>query len=404
MLTRSLRIIPKVKELPWNEQGYQHFILALRVRRSEPFFKDVAPLMDSTIADIANVFAQKAALSAVTPPAASRYSSYNASQSGVKPAVAVLDFCLTIGGPSCMAIAVDRMIHPSLLTKTYVKQSLVELLPQLRTLAMTHHLALHTEPFAFAFRAILRAWAERVLGPRPSDVEFQSAMSAMSRWRCTCAPCAELRTFLSAKADRTCHLKRIGAPKRRHVESEITMSVGRYVSFQTIGGSPQGLQVRLFTTFRRRTSSDMRHGQVTKNDSIYKPGLWKVEHSAGVRTHTGIVGDDAEQQKVFGDAFLQALRQGLPLPACPVPTASASVAASGGATTPSTETANFQGTSAAQALAAPSAVPLRQNDAHHEPYVKPAASQAVGTAVPVTPAKRKHHQSGEYELIDLCTP
>lgn len=393
-----------MKELPWNEQGYQHFILALRVRRSEPFFKDVTPLMDSAIADMANVFAQKAALSAVTPPVASRYSLYNAPQNGVKPAVAVLDFCLTTGGPSCMAIVVDRMVHPSLLTKTYMKQSLVDLLPQLRTLAMTHHLALHTEPFAFAFRAILRAWAERVLGPRPSDVEFRSAMSAMPRWSCTCPPCAELRSFLTVKADRTCRLERIGAPKRRHVESEITMSVGRFVSFQTIAGSPQGLQVRPFITFRRRTGFNIRDNQVTKNDSIYKPSLWKVEHSAGVRAHTGVIGDDAEQQKVFGDAFLQALRQGSPLPACPAPTASASVAASSGAIVVLTEAANPHGTSAAQTLDAPSAAPLAQTDAHHGLYVNPVTSLAVGTSAPVTPAKRKHHQSGEYELIDLCTP
>lgn len=80
----------------------------------------------------------------------------------------VVRFCLDKGDLYCLIVALNRVLDQSLLKPTYVEQILLPLISDLRYMAKAHDHKVFIEPFAHAFRTILRAWVDKVLGPRPT--------------------------------------------------------------------------------------------------------------------------------------------------------------------------------------------------------------------------------------------
>lgn len=360
-----------------------------------------------------NTYARKAAIS--TTPMRGYYNS-NSQALVTTHTVTILEFCLSKGGLPCFAIALDRLLDPKLITEGYVNQTLVPLLPQLRTLAVKHGHALAAEPFAHGFRTIMRAWAEKVLGPRPSEAGAQGILASLRQWTCACEPCASVRRFLTAQAERAKTLDRIGAPKRKHVEQQLTAYARGAATYQAIMRSPQGLQVSLCFCFRGRGGPSSRVAQITKTDAMHQPIRWKVEHAKALGLLKTITTDEAEHPRIFGNALLLALVKGAALPAAPRTSASASVASSAtqgpsasGPAAAADGTATVSGAGSTHARThgpAPtetgSAGP-RAAAAAAGPSVGASSSRPAPSA-PITPAKRKHSESAKYDVIDLCSP
>lgn len=100
------------------------------------------------------------------------------------------------------------------------------------------------EPFAHACRVILRAWGERVLGPRPSDGAAQTALANIGRWICGCTHCTSAHTHLTNGKAEQIRLLNIGAVARKHVEQNLALYAWSAATYETIRQSPQGLEVR----------------------------------------------------------------------------------------------------------------------------------------------------------------
>lgn len=125
------------------------------------------------------------------------------------------------------------------LEETFGDRVLIPLVPALRQLALKYNML---DALAPAFRMIIRVWVQKILGPLPPDPTARVA--AVRRWMCTCQECKTIRTWLLAKPDRSFALHRIGAPKRKHVESFLAQYVTREAAtWETISTSPQGLRV-----------------------------------------------------------------------------------------------------------------------------------------------------------------
>lgn len=232
-------IVPKVQSLPWNEVGWRAFVEELHTKRRDPTLASISKSIVAVIGDMTKRYARKAAV--ITVHARYPYGSHRPANTIV--ATPVLEFCINKGGLRCFAVALDRVLDSKQMTENYINHTLIPFLPQLRTIAINHHYALSSEPFTYAFRTILRAWAEKVLGPRPSQANAQAIVASMRQWTCSCEPCASVRRFLTAQAERHKTLDRIGAPKRKHVEQQLTLYARGATTYQTTTGSPQGLQV-----------------------------------------------------------------------------------------------------------------------------------------------------------------
>ena len=178
-------IVTKVQSLPWNETGWRSFIEELYAKRRDPTFASIFDSIAAVIGDMTKRYARKATL--ITAYTRHPYGSHLLAKAVV--AMPVLEFCMDKGGLRCFAIALDRVLDSTQMTEKYINHTLIPLLPQLRTAAFSHRYALSSEPFAYAFRTILRAWAEKVLGPRPSEANAQAILASMRQCTCSCEPC-----------------------------------------------------------------------------------------------------------------------------------------------------------------------------------------------------------------------
>lgn len=228
-------VLPKFKGLPWNETQWRLLIDQLSVR-TDPTLLGYTSSLDAALADILATFARRVPLPASSGAA---YSDASARQIG-----SLLDFCAKKGGLGPMKIVLDRVVAPNLLTADYLSRILVPLVPHLSTSAATLRVPLSSEPFASALRTIVRSWVRTILGPKPDDSRTQSLLANLAQLTCPCHPCVTVQRFLTREPGVEMTLQRIGAPKRTHVESNLTRYGRGAATFSTVRTTPQGLKVR----------------------------------------------------------------------------------------------------------------------------------------------------------------
>lgn len=159
-----------------------------------------------------------------------------------KPAIAALEFCFTLKLPDACKFVLGRLLNPPKLDGKYVQEQLAPLVPDMRALLVKHKQPLSSEPFATTFRNIMLQWVLKVMGPRPPDT-VATLLGSLKNWTCSCDICHPVRTFLTAKPEESMSWHRIGAPKRRHVESYLQTYARQVATFATIRSSPQGITV-----------------------------------------------------------------------------------------------------------------------------------------------------------------
>uniref|UniRef100_A0A0W0FCW6 Uncharacterized protein n=1 Tax=Moniliophthora roreri TaxID=221103 RepID=A0A0W0FCW6_MONRR len=192
-------VFPKVKSYPWNEASWKAVLEEVHAHRNDLILPEDSPYSVSTvITEMVHEYAREAVLTSI-----------NIYRTTSIPDV--LQFSLTIGGPDCLAIVLNRLVEPTLKSQ-YVSGTLVPLIPELKRLSNANGIPLHSEPFASTLRKIMKGWIEKVMGPKPDDAAAQPLLAKLNRWTCGDAYCRQVRQFLTSKPDRMLCLDRIGAP------------------------------------------------------------------------------------------------------------------------------------------------------------------------------------------------
>jgi hypothetical protein len=164
---------------------------------------------------------------------------------GLRKASPTFEFCFARGGSASLQIAVQRALQKSLGSAEGVINELVPLYRELISIAQKYGVSPTQEPFTSAIRKILLAWIALVLGPQPPKSGPISTMeTVLAHYSCSCQECSQVKAFLRG-GTASITLARIGAPKRRHVEKELSnTNIRQLVTYKMIGSVPQGLEVR----------------------------------------------------------------------------------------------------------------------------------------------------------------
>lgn len=184
-------------------------------------------------------------LTYIAPPAYASHSYYRAAAPAApaqKPALAALEFCLSLQLPDACKFVIGRLLNPAKLDVKYVETQLAPLLPDMRALLVKYKQPLTSEAFAIASRKIMLLWVQKVMGPRPPDTTA-SLLGGLKGWTCNCDVCPPVRNFLTAKPEESNSWARIGAPKRRHLEAFLSKHARQIATFATIRSTPQGITV-----------------------------------------------------------------------------------------------------------------------------------------------------------------
>lgn len=184
-------------------------------------------------------------LTYIAPPAYASHSYYRAAAPAApaqRPALAALEFCLSLQLPDACKFVIGRLLNPAKLDVKYIETQLAPLLPDMRALLVKYNQPLTSEAFAMAARKIMLYWVQKVMGPRPPD-STASLLGGLKAWTCNCDVCPPVRNFLTAKPEESNSWTRIGAPKRRHLEAFLSKHARQIATFATIRSTPQGITV-----------------------------------------------------------------------------------------------------------------------------------------------------------------
>jgi hypothetical protein len=226
-----------LKALPWDGAVWKSIIEELHSRKELPPVELNHPYRD-TVYDMINMYATMVSINGMG--SGYDYPYYNASRN----ASSTFAFCFSMGGPASLQIVIQRALQKSLGSSYGITNELVPLLGELVSMAQTSGLSPSQEPFASTIKKILLAWISLVLGPRPSKhIPMSTIQAIVARSTCKCQECLQVKGFLLGNTE-SITLSRIGAPKRRHVEQELSIpNIRELVTHRTIGRSPQGLEV-----------------------------------------------------------------------------------------------------------------------------------------------------------------
>lgn len=163
--------------------------------------------------------------------------------------VTALDWCMKINRPDLCQDVVQTFSHPDTITKDYVQEVLVPLLPKLRTWGLDHG---QLSSLAPAFQNIMLLWIDNVLGPFPRpENPVIIAVKGLVNWKCSCRPCRTLRVFLTTSASKVTVLERLSAPKLKHVEEQLATHVSDIVTHQMVASTPPGLMAGRSVVYAR---------------------------------------------------------------------------------------------------------------------------------------------------------
>lgn len=167
----------------------------------------------------------------------------NANQNRSKT-LELLRLCIDNGCKPLCTIVFKRLLDPSLHSQDYIENVLIPFIPELCQYLTTNGIKSSDPPFNSAFKSIVMLWANKVLGTKPSEVA-DTVLARMRNHTCKCAQCEEAFEFLTESGiGKTHRMYRMGAPKRKHLERELTQYVPRTVAtWDIIRSSPQGLTV-----------------------------------------------------------------------------------------------------------------------------------------------------------------
>ena len=135
----------------------------------------------------------------------------------------------------------DRLIDQKNLTPHRLSNVLLPVLPRLKEWSVQHG---RLDALRTTFQTIVSGWLHQVLGKEPkTSASFQAKLAGLSSWTCACGMCLRARTFIAESTENILRLDRIGATARKHVEQEVRGYAHSLVTCETMGTTPQGVQV-----------------------------------------------------------------------------------------------------------------------------------------------------------------
>ncbi|KAF7332515.1 hypothetical protein MKEN_00133700 [Mycena kentingensis (nom. inval.)] len=279
-----ISIISAVKELPWNETSWVVYLEEFNLRRrTEP------AVFGPHVLEMAEVYAQKVALPTPTK-AASLYVNVMGMGKAANPAVyiAAMKRCYATGGAAAFTTLAARILQPQTLDASYVREILVPLLPELKTLATAYPTPLAASPIYAVVRRIMALWMSLVLGKQPDPNHIRVFAQHIRQLTCRCTYCVQLHAFLRASDKSSLNMARIGAPNVNHVSKEINRRMpGVALSLETVPSAPHGLIV-------------------TKAGELDRAMRWDGVMAQG-RTLLNAIGTPAERLAIWGAGYVTAL-------------------------------------------------------------------------------------------------
>ncbi|KAI5830724.1 hypothetical protein K523DRAFT_415626 [Schizophyllum commune Tattone D] len=271
---------PAVKAATYREDPMYAFLREVQQQRDQLPVSEGAASVDWLISDILRFLIAKAL--------------FNGSQGDRSTAINLLKLCASCEHPELYCSVLVRLLDSTFVDGTYISNVLVPFIPQLRQFLNTQKIPTHAEPFGTFFTAVVGLWTKHVLGPKPASTP-NDLLARLKGHSCRCSECARAFNWLTSGAGRTLELIRIGAPKRKHVESELASHATGAAQWELISSSPQGLKI-------------------TKTEVIYEPVEWQAKHTQGQAMLDSISRDQGELRQVFGANYqvIMGALQGLP--------------------------------------------------------------------------------------------
>lgn len=239
---------PTLKASELCDSVYVDFIEQLQRCKDRIPPSDRGLSVDSIIADVVRLVIQQSKFVPYTSesPAYHHYLSFSASNVNQNRAktLELLRLCTNTSNRPLCTLVLQRLLDSSLHSREYIENVLVPFIPQLHLYLTTSGIALSEPPFNSAFKSIIMLWANKVLGPKPSEVA-DTVLSRMRNHACKCAQCKEAFKFLTKSgSEKTYSLPWISA-ERDHLERQLTKYVPRTAATWAIIQSSQGLTVRM---------------------------------------------------------------------------------------------------------------------------------------------------------------
>ncbi|KAH9842669.1 uncharacterized protein C8Q71DRAFT_733865 [Rhodofomes roseus] len=202
------------------------------------------------------------------------------SEPDITKAIELLSLCHRTDCMDSCTLLFKRLLAPPSLSPEYVEHILVPLLPELRKFLLENGLSLSDEPFSAVFKTVLMLWGKRVLGPKPNDVPAD-VMAMLASYRCKCVDCTTAFNFLMSSPERDRAIHRLGAARKKHLESMLVTYARRAATWSVLRAVPQGLLI-------------------TKDDTIHRPIQWKLAKSQSATILASISPDYEELKRILG--------------------------------------------------------------------------------------------------------
>ncbi|KAL1723986.1 hypothetical protein EV715DRAFT_286048 [Schizophyllum commune] len=271
---------PAVKAATYREDPMYAFLREIQQQRDQLPVSEGAASVDRLLADILQFLIAKAL--------------FNGSQGDRSTAIDLLKLCASCEHPELYGSVLVRLLDSTFVDGTYISNVLVPFIPQLRQFLNTQKIPTHAEPFGTFLTALVGLWTKHVLGPKPASTP-SDLLARLKGHSCKCSECVRAFNWLTSGSGRSLELIRIGAPKRKHVESELASYAIGAAQWELISSSPQGLKI-------------------TKTEVIYEPVEWQAKHAQGQAMLGSISRDQGELRQVFGANYqvIMGALQGLP--------------------------------------------------------------------------------------------
>ncbi|KAJ6510811.1 hypothetical protein C8R45DRAFT_1161869 [Mycena sanguinolenta] len=196
--------------------------------------------------------------------------------------IGMIKFCFEVGAEKqCKRLLLRFVSLPSSSTVgEHVSKVLAPFISLLRPFLLSNSLNFQIEPYRMFAAAVVKAFAEQVIGQKPTEAVSAALRQAVG---CQdCGECHELRTFFLSD-EPIIRLSR-AQPIRTHLESELGKTSSWGVTWKTIrSGSPHTLLV-------------------TKPPSMTSVARWRANSKAG-KTLLQDLGDAATQARILGVAY-----------------------------------------------------------------------------------------------------
>ncbi|KAI5890593.1 uncharacterized protein SCHCODRAFT_01191142 [Schizophyllum commune H4-8] len=279
-------IWPALSALPYREETIVEFIQAVHDNKAKIPVADGAPTADTLQAQALQLVIDNTPFTAYTQvikPSSSKQTAPNPAQDNQNRAIALLKLCLSTSQKALCTSVFARLFDEALVTPEYVQNVLVPFIPQLRQFLINNKKPPFTEPFGAVFAEIVCLWAKHVLGPKPAETATL-ALPGPRKHSCHCQFCEDLFKFLEKSEGKAHRFERIGAPKRKHLESELGKFARGIAQWSVINSSPQGLLV-------------------TKADAAYEPLRWRAVRAKGEAILQSVSQNRVELQRIFGARY-----------------------------------------------------------------------------------------------------